>query len=58
MTISGYLNTVRMEQAKRLLSDPTNRVSEVGQLIGIENTDYFTRRFKQYTGKTPSEYRR
>lgn len=57
-TITNYLNTVRMEQAKRLLSDPTNRVNEVSCLIGIRNTDYFTRRFKQYTGKTPSEYRR
>ncbi|MGN0801191.1 MAG: response regulator [Candidatus Faecivicinus sp.] len=58
MTIGSYLNSVRMERAKQLLHDPANKVSEVGQKVGIENTDYFTRRFKQYTGKTPSEYRR
>ena len=58
MTIGGYLNAVRMERAKQLLSDPSNKVAEVGQKVGIENTDYFARRFKQYTGMTPSEYRR
>lgn len=58
MTIGAYLNAVRMERAKELLNDPANKVAEVGQRVGIENTDYFARRFKQYTGKTPSEYRR
>lgn len=58
MTIGGYLNQVRMERAKQLLLDPARKVGEVGALVGIDNTDYFTRRFKQYTGKTPSEYRR
>lgn len=58
MTIGTYLNVVRMERAKQLLSDPSNKVAEVGLRVGIENTDYFTRRFKQYTGKTPSEFRR
>lgn len=58
MTIGGYLNQIRMERAKRLLLDPARKVSEVGELVGIDNTDYFTRRFKQYTGRTPSEYRR
>ena len=58
MTIGGYLNQIRMEHAKRLLLDPARKVSEVGEMVGIDNTDYFTRRFKQYTGRTPSEYRR
>lgn len=58
MTIGGYLNIVRMERAKPLLNDPSSRVSEVCQQVGIENADYFAQRFKQYTGRTPSEYRR
>ena len=58
MTIGRYLNQIRMEHAKRLLLDPARKVSEVGEMVGIDNTDYFTRRFKQYTGRTPSEYRR
>ena len=58
MTISVYINNVRMESAKRMLRDGTLRINEVAQMIGLENTDYFTKRFKQYTGQTPSEYRR
>ncbi|MBQ8972804.1 MAG: response regulator [Clostridia bacterium] len=56
--ITTWLNNVRMERAKELLRNPANRVSDVGYMVGMDNTDYFTRRFKAYTGCTPSEYRR
>lgn len=56
--ITSYINEVRMEKAIILLQDPKNRVNEVGVLVGFDNTDYFTRKFKEYTGKTPSEFRR
>ena len=58
MTIGEYINQVRMEKAKELLLDPSVRVSDVAVQVGFDNTDYFTKRFRQYTGKTPSEYRR
>ena len=58
VSISSYLNKTRMEKAKELLKNPVNHVSEVGFLVGFDNTDYFTRKFKDYAGMTPSEYRR
>ena len=33
-------------------------IYEVGSLVGLENTTYFTRLFKRYTGKTPRDYRK
>lgn len=57
-TISASIDTVRMEHAKILLRDPRNRISDVSRMVGIESTDYFSRRFRLYTGQTPSAYRR
>lgn len=57
-TISASIDAVRMEHAKTLLRDPRNRISDVSRMVGIENTDYFSRRFRLYTGQTPSAYRR
>ena len=57
-TISASIDAVRMEHAKALLRDPRNRISDVSRMVGIENTDYFSRRFRLYTGQTPSAYRR
>lgn len=57
-TISASLEAARMEHAKGLLRDPRNKISDVARMVGIDNTDYFSRRFRLYTGQTPSQYRR
>ncbi len=51
------LNTRRMEVAKRLLADPTNKVFEVAKIVGIEDPTYFTHLFTKYTGMNPTSYR-
>lgn len=57
-TISASLDAARMEHAKALLRDPRNKISDVARMVGIDNTDYFSRRFRLYTGQTPSNFRR
>jgi AraC-like DNA-binding protein len=52
-----YLNRRRIEEAKRLLEDPSIAVYEAGRLVGIDNTTHFIRLFRKYTGTTPSHYR-
>lgn len=58
MTIGTYINKLRMEKAKALLLLPGARISQVAAQVGFDDTDYFTKRFRQYTGQTPTEYRR
>ncbi|WP_102411215.1 helix-turn-helix domain-containing protein [Beduinella massiliensis] len=58
MTVGEYINQLRMEKAKQLLLEPAARVSDVAEQVGFDNTDYFTKRFRQFTGLTPTEYRR
>lgn len=53
-----YLVKLRIGEAQRLLREPGRRVSEVGRMVGYENTKYFTDVFKRETGLTPTEYRR
>lgn len=58
MTFSSYLQKIRMENACRLLSDPTIHQYEVAARIGYDNPKNFTRAFKAYFGETPQDYRK
>ncbi|NLG85575.1 MAG: response regulator [Firmicutes bacterium] len=55
---STYLTKIRIEQAKRLLEDPTIKVYEVAARVGYADQAYFSRLFKQRVGVGPAEYRR
>jgi len=55
-----FVNSFRIEEAKRLLSDKTLdlRISEVMYDSGFNSKSTFNAVFKKSLGKTPSEYRR
>lgn len=52
-----YLNKHRVDMAMHLLCTTNHRIHEVGNMVGIENTNHFITLFRKYTGTTPSEYR-
>ena len=56
-TFSRYLNTLRMEKAKQLLSDDRLSINEISTACGFEDPLYFRKVFKRYHNVTPSEYR-
>lgn len=51
------LNEVRVEEAKKLLSDPKYKVYEIAETVGFTDVPYFTKLFKKVTGMTPVEYK-
>ncbi len=51
-----YLIEVRIDQARKLLSQPGASVKQVSQSCGYQDQNYFSRLFKKMTGMTPSEY--
>lgn len=57
MTITGYQQMIRVNQAKHLLINEAVAIEEVAWNVGYEDASYFTRVFKKETGYTPSEYR-
>jgi len=57
MTLTEYVSRVRVEKAKRLLTNPSLRVSEVVYASGFGSIPRFNSVFKRYVGMPPTEYR-
>lgn len=53
-----YLNGVRIEYAQELLATEELPVCEVALRVGFHDINYFSRKFKELTGKTPTAYRK
>lgn len=52
-----YLTAIRIENAKRLLSETQLKVFEVAELSGISDAHYFAKLFRKSAGVSPSGYR-
>jgi AraC-like DNA-binding protein len=56
-----YINSLRIEEAKQMLSDPEYQkmtVLEILYEVGFNSKSVFNTAFKKQTGKTPTSYRR
>lgn len=56
MSFKKYVLNQRIDLAKRLLAENRYNITEVGKRVGIPNSSYFTKLFKEVTGKLPSAY--
>lgn len=57
-TVNQYLTHLRMERAKRLLTDTEMAIAEVAIAVGIEDYHYFCRVFTRHAGIAPGAFRR
>ena len=57
-TLIDYLQTLRIEEAKRLLETEQTAVDDISVAVSYEDPSFFRRLFKRRTGLTPSQYRR
>ena len=55
---NDYLNTLRVEEAKKLLRRTEMKVYEVAERVGYRDTDYFVSRFAKAVNMTPSQYKK
>ena len=53
-----YQNRIRVQKATELLRATDLPVTEIAFLCGFNDSNYFARKFKQLTGKTPREMRK
>ena len=51
-----YLQMIRIEKAKDLLSGDYMPITDIAEAVGFKNVYYFSKMFKQMTGHTPTEY--
>lgn len=56
-SLNHYINMVRIEKAKELLVNSNHRIYEIATETGYDDPNYFSSKFYEYTGQTPSEYR-
>ena len=54
----AWISGCRMRRARQLLLDPSRNIAEIAELVGCTDANYFTRRFRQFHGVSPLEFRR
>lgn len=52
-----YVLQRRLEHAKSLMAQNQSSLTDIASACGFANSSHFSRRFKQYFGITPSQYR-
>ena len=52
-----YLTRIRIENAKKMLSDSEVSIKEISYSVGFSDPNYFSRAFKKYEGVSPTEYK-
>lgn len=57
ITVTEYLNTLRVEKAKYLLSTSNLKIYEVSSKVGFQSVEHFSRIFKKYAGTSPKQFR-
>ncbi len=57
MSISAYVNKVRIHSAKKLLKTTNTPVSQVADQMGYDSSGYFIKKFKEQVNMTPAQYR-
>ena len=57
MTIGSYLNSRRINEAKKLLRFSGASIGSIAVACGIPDVNYFTKVFVKYESMTPSRYR-
>lgn len=56
-TVIGYINEVRIEQAKILLKETALSITEIANRVGFNNLDSFEKSFQKIVQKSPKKFR-
>jgi len=57
VNLSDYIQTIRLNRAKELLSETEARIYEIALEVGYQDDKYFRKVFKKQFGVTPNEFR-
>ena len=57
-TVGEYIESLRMKNAKKLLSDSELPITSIAFLCGYADSNYFSARFRRFCGQAPSDYRK
>lgn len=51
-----YISDIKLKKSKLLIKENTYTISEVSRMLGFNSIHYFSRKFKQQYGITPTDY--
>lgn len=54
----NYLKEIRLAEAKRLLIQTDDKITEIAKQVGFENDKHFMKSFRAVCGVSPSEFRK
>ena len=57
-TMNEHLQSIRIQQAKLLLTGTRRSLLEIAMDVGISSQQHFSRLFRKITGLSPQEYRK
>lgn len=57
LSFTHYVAAARVEEAKKLLASPCNRISEIAFEVGFQSLTNFNRVFKNIAGVSPTQFR-
>ena len=55
--LTDYINEVRIEKAKEILTTTNVKIGDIAAMVGLESRATFLRVFKKLEGVSPNEYR-
>ena len=55
-SIIEYFNKLKIEEAKKLIVERADSLTEIALKLGFEDYNYFSRLFKKHTGYSPKQY--
>lgn len=58
MGANDYINKIRIERAMQLIKETNLNFTEISEKVGFTSPRYFSTVFKQYTGKTPTQFKK
>lgn len=56
-TMVEYINTLKIQKAKKLLRETDKSICEIGEMVGFQSHSYFSLQFRKYTGISPLQFR-
>lgn len=52
-----YYNQMKIKEARKLIRQGSYNMTQISDLLGFDNPQYFSKCFKSFTNMTPSEYK-
>lgn len=57
MTVMDYVTKVKLDEAKKMLSNPRYKIEEIALNLGYNDGSYFSKVFRRNEGMTPTQFR-